>query len=905
MKLPDTPTPMSPSLAPATQTAVPVVSVLIRTTGRSTLSDALASLARQTLQPIEIIAVDASAQKQTELQAMAQPYGVQLLQPQAPLSRSQAANALLEHAHSQYVLFLDDDDTLAADHLEKLFIALEAQPSLVAVYSDAQILTGPRDAPVAGHMFANEFDLERLQLENYLPIHSVLFRRSLVEQRPACRFDENLHLFEDWDFWLQLAQRGTFKRVPGVSAYYFMSDEAGSGHAQAQNTQRYTMLLQLAQRQLQRWNPAQVFALMQAQARQTDCINQVRQEADQLRHDNQLLHATLAQLSTALTAAQSTAASPSEALDVVCATLRRENAELQHQLQLQQQESRQALALLEQHNADLQHQMQSQQQELQLLAQLRVQLLQQAEQLNVRLMAVYRSKSWRWTWPLRAVLHAKAWVLNAQAGRLLLNTLRAVQAVVQRHGWRGFMQRLPHYLGHARHYLPLLATRAPSVQAADFHAEPPAPLDTRLSPDLTGGGATLDTKVSIVIPTLNAGPEFQLLLRKLRLQKAVREVEIVVVDSGSTDNTVLWARQADCKVVCILPTEFSHSYARNRGADEASGDYLLFMVQDAYPIGDNWLHGMLRYLWDHVDQKVVAASCAEYSRSDSDMMYDAMVNTHYRFLGCLAYDRIGEYQGDDHMALRSQGQLSDVSCLIARERFMQYHYRGDYAEDLDLGIRLIKDGYRVAMLASVKVIHSHNRPAYYYLKRTFVDVIFLVGLFDDFTYPRCESAQGLIAGVVSVAAHLTEWLCELERPARALSLGDEIGQWIQTSRHALDVLRLHDPVVLGDERLDRFIQTLAHDRLMPAPVLDAAAQAEARRFADSFVARLDHFRQFAAAVYGPQDALLRHELRDVVRKTYAAAAGGAIGFFYLDHQHATAPEHDMAMSFHQELKAGV
>ena len=39
------------------------------------------------------------------------------------------------------------------------------------------------------------------------------------------------------------------------------------------------------------------------------------------------------------------------------------------------------------------------------------------------------------------------------------------------------------------------------------------------------------------------------------------------------------------------------------------------------------------------------------------MMYDSMINTHYRFLGCLEYDRIGEYQGDDHMSLRSLGQL--------------------------------------------------------------------------------------------------------------------------------------------------------------------------------------------------------------------------------------------------------
>ena len=98
-------------------------------------------------------------------------------------------------------------------------------------------------------------------------------------------------------------------------------------------------------------------------------------------------------------------------------------------------------------------------------------------------------------------------------------------------------------------------------------------------------------------------------------------------------------------------------------------------------------------------RKLAAVSCSEYSRSDSDMMYDSMIHTHYQFLGCLDRDRIGSYQGESHMSLRAQGQLSDVSCLIGRELFGTYRYRGDYAEDLDLGIRLIRDDYRVAMLS--------------------------------------------------------------------------------------------------------------------------------------------------------------------------------------------------------------
>jgi hypothetical protein len=330
------------------------------------------------------------------------------------------------------------------------------------------------------------------------------------------------------------------------------------------------------------------------------------------------------------------------------------------------------------------------------------------------------------------------------------------------------------------------------------------------------------------------------------------------------------------------------------------------MVQDAYPIGSYWMYGMLRYLLDHADQGLVAASCAEYSRSDSDMMYDSMINTHYRFLGCLYYDRIGQYSGDDHMSLRSRGQLSDVSCLISRECFQQFRYRGNYAEDLDLGIRLIKSGKRVAMMASVKVIHSHNRPAYYYLKRSFVDVVFLVGLFDDFSYPHCESLPGLLAGIESTAATISEWLLELETDCSSHTLSVQLDIWIRHSRRTPSMLQKKGSIRLGDEQLNTFISDMTSRYLgTEAAVSGSVALGEARHFSDSFLARLDHFNKFAVEVYGQQDAVLQQELGDVVRKTFASAVGSALAFYWLDHKKIDDPAYVTAQFMHNELTAGV
>lgn len=345
--------------------------------------------------------------------------------------------------------------------------------------------------------------------------------------------------------------------------------------------------------------------------------------------------------------------------------------------------------------------------------------------LSVELQGMQQSKSWLVTRPLRAMRRGIGrWVAYVRASRAT-RALGMLRHQLDRHGLSGVLRRTPYYWRQLRVRPGLLFGRGVVSHAPDFLSATGMKRELRLHPELLAAPPQhLQASVSVVIPTLNAGREFGWLLQKLFAQEGVGRIEVIVVDSGSRDDTVVTAKNAGCVVVEILPSEFSHSYARNRGADAATGDYLLFMVQDAYPIGDHWMVGMVQFLQDHAEDKVVAASCAEYSRSDSDVMYDSMIHTHYQFLGCLHHDRIGELRDTGHASLRSQGQLSDVSCMIGRDIFQQYRYRGDYAEDLDLGIRLIQDGYRVAMLASVKVIHSHNRPAYYYLKRSFVDVVF-------------------------------------------------------------------------------------------------------------------------------------------------------------------------------------
>lgn len=93
-------------------------------------------------------------------------------------------------------------------------------------------------------------------------------------------------------------------------------------------------------------------------------------------------------------------------------------------------------------------------------------------------------------------------------------------------------------------------------------------------------------KISIVVPAFN---EERLLARSLAQMKSAAgvfarrgwEVELVVCDNNSTDRTAEIARNADAQVVFEPINQIAR--ARNRGADAATGDWLIFVDADSHP----------------------------------------------------------------------------------------------------------------------------------------------------------------------------------------------------------------------------------------------------------------------------------------------------------------------------------
>lgn len=402
----------------------------------------------------------------------------------------------------------------------------------------------------------------------------------------------------------------------------------------------------------------------------------------------------------------------------------------------------------------------------------------------------------------------------------------------------------------------------------------------------------LNYKVSVVIPTKNAGPEFYYLLEKLKNQQDIRETEIVIVDSGSTDATLETARQYNCKIVEILPQEFTFSYARNRGIKISTGDFLLCTNQDALPDGPDWLYRLVRFLLDSAGQRVAAVSCMEFPRTDSDLFFNFKIYTHYNFLQCFDQDKIMEYKGEDYFSLRMNGGLSNVACMARKAVFEKYEFGKTRAEDMDFGIRLIKDGYRVAMLSSCKVIHSHNRSPFYFLKRYFAEIVFLTEVFPDFAYHKISEPAPFFS-LIDVLFAMTDAISqEIATIEDNIAIGESF-ELVKTNIRLRKVSAVNTR--LKDQELLTFLEYLSRYK---------SGFMNDETFIHTWLLRLAQVEDYMEKVYSSLDKYLLEEFDDLMWKLTASTVGIYLGYLYKtckdENIHA-----DMMEELHSRLTEGV
>lgn len=111
-------------------------------------------------------------------------------------------------------------------------------------------------------------------------------------------------------------------------------------------------------------------------------------------------------------------------------------------------------------------------------------------------------------------------------------------------------------------------------------------------------------KFSFVIPTYNAHRHLDNCLKSIRQQKYPQEnVEIIIADGGSADETIEIAKKYDCKI--LENKKRLAEYGVQLGMRESKGDLSVVFAADNELVGDNWLTKVEGVFSSHQDLSAV------------------------------------------------------------------------------------------------------------------------------------------------------------------------------------------------------------------------------------------------------------------------------------------------------------
>jgi rhamnosyltransferase len=208
--------------------------------------------------------------------------------------------------------------------------------------------------------------------------------------------------------------------------------------------------------------------------------------------------------------------------------------------------------------------------------------------------------------------------------------------------------------------------------------------------------------ISIVIPVKNGGDGLVRCLDAIREQIIGEEIEIVVVDSGSTDGSVTVARAHGAVVFEIPPHEFTHGASRNLGASRARGELLVFISQDAFPVGKRWAERLTQPLREDPDVAGVYGGQLPHPTASPPERY---------FLGFLYGQTPRRQRAARREELSMETTLfSNVNAAMPRAIWERFPFVEDIvmSEDQEWSRRVLLEGYSVAYEPEAAVRHSHD-----------------------------------------------------------------------------------------------------------------------------------------------------------------------------------------------------
>ncbi|MBB3955095.1 glycosyltransferase [Novosphingobium sediminicola] len=222
-------------------------------------------------------------------------------------------------------------------------------------------------------------------------------------------------------------------------------------------------------------------------------------------------------------------------------------------------------------------------------------------------------------------------------------------------------------------------------------------------------------KAAVIIPTWNGGDLFRSVLQALVTQQTDWAFDVMVVDSGSTDNTLEIIREFSHRGVRLhqIPnSEFSHGRTRNLAISMTTAEFVAVLTQDATPATPHWLANMIA-AFDKGDQ-VAGVFGGHLTYPDATSFVRNGQEGHFAHFAAMPH--VAQWgvtpPGMEWGGTQWQQWLhyfSDNNAALRRCVWDKIPYPDiPWGEDQVWAWEVTKQGYQKAYAPDAFVTHSHN-----------------------------------------------------------------------------------------------------------------------------------------------------------------------------------------------------
>jgi len=226
--------------------------------------------------------------------------------------------------------------------------------------------------------------------------------------------------------------------------------------------------------------------------------------------------------------------------------------------------------------------------------------------------------------------------------------------------------------------------------------------------------------ISVVIPVKNGDAWLEKTIPAILGQQLQGGHEVIVIDSGSTDNTLRLLDNYPVRVHHLPPSAFNHGGTRNLGVSLARGKYVVMTVQDATPADENWLNHLLAGF----DDGNVAAVCGQqivpHDRDKNPIAWFRPVDPagikKYAYPTPALFDALSPDQK------RAVCRWDNVNAMYRKDVLEQLPFRKtEFAEDALWAADALRAGYSLVYNTAARVCHYHYETPEFTLRRSLAE----------------------------------------------------------------------------------------------------------------------------------------------------------------------------------------